>query len=82
MTVANAAARNFNLEESSAIAFVSLENAPQVDIAFQSNPAKVYSFQGSESVIEELEGFINTSEVQGLGSFVAVARRLGELQEV
>jgi len=82
MTATATLFRNFTTEDSSAIASVSLENAPQVDIAFQSNPEKVYTFAASESVIEELESFLNADEIQGLGSFVAVARRLGGLQEV
>lgn len=82
MTATATLSRNFSTEDSSAIAFVSIENAPQVNIAFQSNPEKVYTYSAAESVIEEFESFLNDSDVQGLGSFVAAARRSGGLQEV
>lgn len=80
--MSNIVRRTFLPINSSAIAYVDIENAPQVQIAFQSNPQKVYTFQGSESVVDELQSILNAEEVQGLGSLVAAARRSGDLQEV
>jgi hypothetical protein len=81
MSNAVALLRSFTVAESSAIASVQVEDN-QAMIAFQSNPDKVYTFDASDSFIQELEEILNQNPIQGLGSLVAAARKSGDLQDV
>lgn len=81
MTTATAISRTFTTAESSAIASVQVEDN-QAMIAFQSNPEKVYTFDASDSFVEELESILAQNPIQGLGAFVAAARKTGDLQDV
>ena len=81
MTNATAIFRTFTVAESSAIASVQVETN-QCLISFQSNPEKVYTFDASDSFVEELESVLNQELIQGLGSLVASARMTGDLKEV
>jgi hypothetical protein len=78
MTTVVAFSRTFTAEESSAIASIQVEDN-QAMIAFQSNPDRVYTFNASDNVIEELESVLNQNPIQGLGSLVASARKTGDL---
>ena len=73
--------RSFTAEESSAIASVRVEDGQAV-IAFQSNPEQLYTYDASDSFVEELDSLLSQEPVQGLGSFIAAARKTGDLQEV
>jgi hypothetical protein len=81
MTTATAIFRTFTVAESEAIASVQVEDN-QAMIAFQSNPEKVYTYNCTDSFVEELDSLLSQDPVQGLGSFVAAARKTGDLQEV
>jgi hypothetical protein len=81
MTTATALFRTFTTEESSAIASVQVEDG-QAMIAFQSNPDQVYTYNCSDSFVEELDSLLSQNPIQGLGSFVAAARKTGDLEEV
>lgn len=74
-------AQSFTVEQSSAIASVQLEDNQAV-IAFQSNPEKFYTFDASDSFVEELQSVLSQQPIQGLGSLVASARKAGDLTEV
>lgn len=81
MPTATVLFRSFTTEESSAIASIQVEDG-QAMIAFQSNPDQVYTYDASDNFVEELEAILNQNPIQGLGSFVAAARKTGDLQEV
>lgn len=78
---ATAIAQSFTVEQSSAIASIQVEDNQAV-ISFQSNPEKYYTFDASDSFIEELQSLLNVQPIQGLGSLIASARKTGDLTEV
>ena len=81
MSNATAQFRTFTVEQSSAIASILIEDN-QAMIAYQSNPDKVYTFDATDTFINELVTILDTNPIQGLGAFVATARRTGNLKEV
>jgi hypothetical protein len=81
MSNATAMFRSFTAQESSAIASVQVEDN-QAMIAFQTNPEQLYTYDASDSFVEELNSLLSQEPVQGLGSFIAAARKTGDLQEV
>jgi len=81
MSNATALFRTFTVAESSAIASIMIEDG-QAMIAYQSNPEKVYTFEATVTFIVELVTILDADPIQGLGSFVATARRTGNLKDV
>lgn len=81
MSNATAISRTFTVAESTAIASVQVEDN-QAMISYQSNPDRVYTFDATDAFVEQLETILNADPIQGLGGFVATARKTGALQEV
>jgi hypothetical protein len=84
MTATATLNRSFSLTESSAIASIDLQNLPMVDIVYQSNIAKVYTFQSTPDFSDLLVDLISTEDLEGqsVGRMISLARSGGELKEV
>lgn len=73
--------RSFTTEESTAVASVNVEDN-FVQIAFHSNPEKVYTYQCSDNFVSSLKGIVESDTISGLGYLVATSRKSGDLQDV
>lgn len=76
-------ARLVTAEQSSAIAFIKIEDQT-VSIAYQSNPDNMYHFTSeSQAFISQLTQIVEAEDFMGmsLGGIIADARRVGDLQE-
>lgn len=75
--------RTFTQSQSSAIAALNLTQLPMVEIAYQTNPAKTYTYSATDSFGQELVQFIGNDQLPGsLGSLITTAVRNGKLSEV
>jgi hypothetical protein len=75
--------RTFTQSQSSAIAAVNLTQLPMVEIAYQTNPDKTYTYSATDSFGQELVQFIGNDQLPGsLGSLITTAVRNGNLAEV
>jgi len=82
MTATATLNRSFSPAESSAIAYIDLRNLPMVEISYQSNPDKVYTYKATEDFGDLLTETINGIVDGGLGSMVNSAIKAGDLQLV
>jgi len=76
-------ARLISAEQSSAIAFIKIEDQ-NVTISYQSNPDNMYNFTSeSQAFITQLTQIVEADDLMGmsLGGIIADARRVGDLQE-
>lgn len=77
---------NFTTEQSSAIAMINFADNTTVEIAYQSNPDKVYTFATTEDIIEEIEeraGKVMMNEPMfSMGRFISELVKSGELKQV
>jgi len=74
-------ARLLTSEQSSAIAFIKIEDET-VTIAYQSNPERMYEFTSeSQTFVSQLTQIIEADDLMGmsLGGIIADARRVGDL---
>lgn len=74
-------ARILTAEQSSAVAFIKIEDAV-VTIAYQSNPDRMYEFTSeSQTFVSQLTQIVEAEDLMGmsLGGIVADARRVGDL---
>jgi|TARA_B100001059_G_scaffold203473_1_gene212128 hypothetical protein len=74
-------ARILTAEQSSAVAFIKIEDAV-VTISYQSNPDKMYEFTSeSQAFVSQLTQIVEAEDLMGmsLGGIVADARRVGDL---
>ena len=74
-------ARSLTAEQSSAVAFIKIEDAV-VTISYQSNPDKMYEFTSeSQAFVSQLTQIVEAEDLMGmsLGGIVADARRVGDL---
>ena len=74
-------ARILTAEQSSAVAFIKIEDAV-VTIAYQSNPDRMYEFTSeSQAFVSQLTQIVEAEDLMGmsLGGIVADARRVGDL---
>jgi hypothetical protein len=81
MIVSAPIARLLTSEQSSAIAFIKIEDKT-VTIAYQSNAERMYEFTSdSETFISQLTQIVEADDFMGmsLGGIVADARRVGDL---
>ena len=75
--------RTFTEAQSSAIATVNATQLPMVEIAYQTNPSKTYTFSATDSFGQELVQFIGGEQLPGsLGQLISSAVRSGKLSEV
>jgi hypothetical protein len=75
--------RTFTEAQSSAIATVNATQLPMVEIAYQTNPSKTYTYSATDSFGQELVQFIGGEQLPGsLGSLIATAVRNGKLTQV
>jgi hypothetical protein len=79
MTATATLNRSFSPAESSAIAYIDLRNLPMVEISYQSNPDKVYTYKATEDFGDLLTETISGTVDGGLGSMVNRAIRAGDL---
>jgi hypothetical protein len=79
MTATATLNRSFSPAESSAIAYIDLQNLPMVEISYQSNPDKVYTYKATEDFGDLLTETIDGTVDGGLGSMVNSAIRAGDL---
>jgi hypothetical protein len=79
MTATATLNRSFSPAESSAIAYIDLRNLPMVEISYQSNPDKVYTYNCTEDFGDLLTETISGTVDGGLGSMVNRAIRAGDL---
>jgi hypothetical protein len=79
MTATATLNRSFSPAESSAIAYIDLQNLPMVEISYQSNPDKVYTYKATEDFGDLLTETISGIVDGGLGSMVSRASRAGDL---
>jgi len=76
-------ARLISAEQSSAIAFIKIEDQ-NVTVSYQSNPDNMYNFTSeSQEFISQLTQIVEADDLMGmsLGGIIADARRVGDLQE-
>jgi len=76
-------ARLISAEQSSAIAFIKIEDQ-NVTVSYQSNPDNMYNFTSeSQAFITQLTQIVEADDFMGmsLGGIIADARRVGDLQE-
>ena len=76
-------ARLISAEQSSAIAFIKIEDQ-NVTVSYQSNPDNMYNFTSeSQAFITQLTQIVEADDLMGmsLGGIIADARRVGDLQE-
>ena len=74
-------ARMLTSEQSSAIAFIKVEDS-NVTISYQSNPERMYEFTSeSQAFVSQLTQIVEAEDFMGmsLGGIVADARRVGDL---
>jgi hypothetical protein len=74
-------ARILTAEQSSAVAFIKIEDAV-VTISYQSNPDKMYEFTSeSQAFVSQLTQIVEAEDLMSmsLGGIVADARRVGDL---
>ena len=74
-------ARLLTSEQSSAIAFIKIEDQT-VTIAYQSNPDRMYEFTSeSQTFVSQLTQIIEADDMMGmsLGGIIADSRRVGDL---
>jgi hypothetical protein len=75
--------RTFTESQSSAIATVNATQLPMVEIAYQTNPEKTYTYSATDSFGSELVQFIGGEQLpSSLGSLIAKAVRNGNLTQV
>jgi hypothetical protein len=79
MTATATLNRSFSPAESSAIAYIDLQNLPMVEISYQSNPDKSYIYKATEDFGDLLTETISGTVDGGLGSMVNRAIRAGDL---
>jgi hypothetical protein len=79
MTATVTLLRSFSLTESSAIASIDLRNLPMVEISYQSNTDKIYTYKATEDFGDLLTETISGTVDGGLGSMVSRAARAGDL---
>lgn len=79
MTATATLFRSFSLTESKAIASIDLRNLPMVDISYQSNSDKVYTYKATEDFGDLLTETISGTVDGGLGSMVSRATVAGDL---
>jgi hypothetical protein len=76
-------ARVVSAEQSSAIAFIKIEDQ-NVTVAYQSNPDNMYNYiSESQEFISQLTQIVEADDFMGisLGGVISDARRVGDLQE-
>jgi hypothetical protein len=81
MIVSAPIARLLTSEQSSAIAFIKIEDET-VTIAYQSNAERMYEFTSeSQTFVSQLTQIIEADDMMGmsLGGIIADARRVGDL---
>lgn len=81
MIVSAPIARMLTSEQSSAIAFIKIEDQT-VTIAYQSNAERMYEFTSeSDTFISQLTQIVEADDFMGmsLGGIIADARRVGDL---
>ena len=81
MIVSAPIARILTSEQSSAIAFIKVEDS-SVTIAYQTNPDKMYEFTSeSQTFVSQLTQIVEADDLMGmsLGGIIADARRVGDL---
>ncbi len=74
-------ARLLTAEQSSAVAFIKIEDAV-VTIAYQSNPTRMYEFTSeSQTFVSQLTQIVEAEDLMGmsLGGVIADARRVNDL---
>jgi hypothetical protein len=83
MSNATVIARNFTAEQSSAIAALEIDGN-SVQVAFQSNPERTYTFTASPAFLSDLVDVVTAEDLKGrsMGTFISEGRRSGDLQEV
>ena len=79
MTATVTLLRSFSLTESSAIASIDLRNLPMVEISYQSNSDKVYTYKATEDFGDLLTETLSDVVDGGLGSMINRAIRAGDL---
>jgi len=82
MTVTSPIARMITAEESSAIAFVKVEDL-NVTVAYQSNPDTQYTYTADAEFAQQLVQVLEAEDLAGisLGGMITDARRVGDLQQ-
>lgn len=83
MSNATVIARNFTAEQSSAIAALEIDGS-NVQVAYQSNPDRAYSFTATPAFLSDLVEVVTAEDLKGrsMGTFISEGRRSGDLQEV
>jgi hypothetical protein len=73
--------RVFSVDESKAIHRIEIDEN-LVELIFQSNTEKAYSFRGSDRMIAHLSAMIQSPDLLGnsLGATIARARKMGDLE--
>ena len=76
--------RTFTVSESSAINTLNLATLPMVQISYQSNPDKVYTYESAADFSDLLVEMISTQDLEGqsVGSTISRAIRAGDLKQV
>ena len=75
--------RTFTEAQSSAVANINATQLPMVEIAYQTNPSKTYTYSATDSFGSELVQFIGGEQLpSSLGSLIAKAVRNGNLTQV
>lgn len=82
MTVTAPVSRTLTADQSSAIAFVKVEDL-NVTIAYQSNPDKMYTYTADAEFATQLTQVLEAEDLAGIsvGGMVSDARRVGDLVE-
>ena len=82
MTVTAPIARMLTAEQSSAIAFVKVEDL-NVTVAYQSNPSNLYTYTADAEFAQQLTQVLEADDLGGisLGGMISDARRVGDLVE-
>jgi len=80
MTVTAPIARMITGEQSSAIAFVKVEDRT-VTVAYQSNPSNLYTYTADAEFAQQLTEVLQAEDFGGisLGGMISDARRVGDL---
>ena len=81
MIVSAPIARMLTSEQSSAIAFIKIEDQT-VTISYQSNAERMYEFTSeSQTFVSQLTQIVEADDIMGmsLGGIIADARRVGDL---
>jgi hypothetical protein len=76
--------RTFSVEESSAIYNLHIEQEGYIEVIFQSNTDRAYSFTASVTFCEDLIDILSYSDLRGesLGRVIAQARKNGDMEAI